>query len=347
MELSNQHKAAELLRRRRARTDLIEFSQAIDIPGIPVVEAEDATDPVTGKLLDPTEKGPALYRPIETRVAPHHRLIMQAIQRCIETPRGRLMVFSPPGSAKSTYASVVAPAWIMGKNPGTQIILASYGTGIAAKQSRKVRTICKDSRYTSLWPGRPTINDDQRAVDDWQLSNGSSMMAAGLLAGITGNRADGIIIDDPVANREQADSPAIQEKTYNEYIDTAMTRAKPKMWALLIQTRWSENDLAGSILPMDYAGESGFIKCRDGQVWEVLCLQAKAERDDDPLGRKVGEYLWPTWFPESHWHVWEKNPRASRTWGALYQQRPAPDAGIHFQPEMFRWYNQALPACDS
>lgn len=312
-----------------------------------MTDAPDLEDPVTGKLIDPIERMPVAFTPIETRVAPHHLLMMQAIQRCIETARGRLMIFAPPGSAKSTYASVVAPAWIMGRNPGTQIILASYGTGIAAKQSRKVRTICKDPRYTSLWQERPTLNDDQRAVDDWQLSNGSSMMAAGLLAGITGNRADGVIIDDPVANREQADSATIREKTYNEYIDTAMTRAKPKMWVIIIQTRWHEEDLSGSILPLDYAGESGLIKCRDNQTWEVLCLQAKSEREGDPLGRKVGEYLWPEWFPPEHWWTWEKNPRAARTWGALYQQRPAPDVGIHFNAEMFGWYNPALPACDS
>lgn len=345
--MESQHLAGELLRRRRARVSLAEFSQAIDIPAIPLTETPDAEDPTTGKLIDPIEKTPVAFSPIETRVAPHHLLMMQAIQRCIEKPRGRLMIFAPPGSAKSTYASVVAPAWIMGKKPNTQIILASYGTGIAAKQSRKVRTICKDPRYTSIWAEKPTLNDDQRAVDDWQLSNGSSMMAAGLLAGITGNRADGVIIDDPVANREQADSATLREKTYNEYIDTAMTRAKPKMWTIIIQTRWHEEDLAGAILPLDYAGESGYILCRDGQTWEVLCLQAKAEREDDPLGRKIGQYLWPEWFPEEHWWTWEKNPRAARTWGALYQQRPAPDAGIHFNAEMFRWYNQALPACDS
>ena len=344
--MESQYLAGELLRRRRARASLAEFSQAIDIPAIPLTETPDAEDPTTGKLLDPIEKAPVAFSPIETRVAPHHLLMMQAIQRCIEKPRGRLMIFSPPGSAKSTYASVIAPAWIMGKKPNTQIILASYGTGIAAKQSRKVRTICKDPRYTSIWPEKPTLNDDQRAVDDWQLSNGSSMMAAGLLAGITGNRADGVIIDDPVANREQADSATLREKTYNEYIDTAMTRAKPKMWAIIIQTRWHEEDLAGSILPLDYAGESGYILCRDGQIWEVLCLQAKAEREDDPLGRKVGQYLWPEWFPEQHWHTWEKNPRASRTWGALYQQRPAPDAGIHFSREMFKRFSLDLPRVD-
>jgi hypothetical protein len=300
MEATNaQQAAAELLRRQRARSSLVEFSQAIDVPGVPIMDEPDEEDPNTGLLKNRFEAKPVHYTPVEQRVALHHLLIMQALQRCIETPRGRLMIFAPPGSAKSTYASVLAPAWAMGRKKNTQIILGSYGTSIAAKQSRKVRSIVRDPLYTSLWNEKPKLLDDQRAVDDWQLSNGSSMMAAGLLAGITGNRADGIIIDDPVANREQADSPTIREKIYNEYIDTAMTRAKPNMWAILIQTRWSEEDLAGMILPADYAGESGSIKCRDGQVWQVLSIPARAERDNDVLGRKVGDYLWPEWFQKN------------------------------------------------
>lgn len=337
--------ATELLRRQRARSSLVEFSQSIEIPGVPLLDAEDETDE-DGRLIDRIERQPIIYRPIESRVALHHLLLMQAIQRCIEKPRGRLMVFMPPGSAKSTYCSVVAPAWAMGRKPGTQIILASYATTIAAKQSRKVRAIVRDPRYASLWNEKPTLNDDQRAVDDWQLSTGSSMMAAGLLAGITGNRADGVIIDDPLANREQADSAQIREKIYNEYLDTAMTRGKPRMWAILIMTRWHEEDLAGSILPVDYSGESGILECRDGQKWEVLCIPAEAERADDPLARRVGEFLWPEWFPKEHWTTWRDNPRAARTWAALYQQRPAPFTGVHFNREMFGRYDPNLMPVD-
>lgn len=335
-EPTQQQFAAEFLRRQRSRASLVDFSQAIDIPGVPAIDIPD--DDLTTETT---------YAPVESRVAIHHLLMMQAIQRCIETSRGRLMIFAPPGSAKSTYASVLAPAWAMGRKPNTQIILASYATSIAVKQSRKVRSIMRDKAYTNIWPERPVLLEDQRAVDDWQLTNGSSMMAAGLLAGITGNRADGVIIDDPVANREQADSAALCEKTYNEYIDTAMTRAKPQMFCIIIQTRWSENDLAGMILPIDYAGESGNIPCRDGQTWEVLSIPAKAESENDPLGRKIGEYLWKEWFPESHWATWEKNPRAARTWSALYQQRPAPFTGIHFSREMFKYFDPDLARIDA
>jgi hypothetical protein len=317
----------------------VEYSQAIDIPGIPMLDGPE--------LENPIETEPTTYKPVEQRVAIHHLLMMQAIQKCMETPRGRTMIFAPPGSAKSTYGAVLGPAWGMGKWPGYQVILGSYATSIAVKQSRKVRAIARNPQSQSIWPEKPTLTEDQRAVDDWQLSNGSSMMAAGLLAGITGNRCDLLVLDDPVANREQADSPTLREKTYNEYIDTAMTRAKPRMSVLIIQTRWHEEDLAGSILPVDYAGESGLIDCRDGQRWDVLSIPAEAERDDDPLGRKPGEFLWPEWFPKEHWSTWRDNPRAARTWAALYQQRPAPFTGVHFNREMFRMYDPDLARVDA
>src|ERR1700677_4960565 len=102
-----QHLAGELLRRRRARASLAEFSQAIDIPAIPLTDTPDAEDPKTGRLIDPIERAPIAFSPIETRVAPHHLLMMQKIQNCMETPRGRLFIFAPPGSSKSTYASIV------------------------------------------------------------------------------------------------------------------------------------------------------------------------------------------------------------------------------------------------
>src|ERR1700676_495557 len=132
--------ATELLRRHRARASLVEFSQALEIPGVPQIDPNDEEDE-QGKLKNRFETQPVIYKPIESRVALHHLLMMQAIQRCIETARGRLMIFAPPGSAKSTYASVLAPAWAMGRKPNTQIILASYATSIAVKQSRKVRSI--------------------------------------------------------------------------------------------------------------------------------------------------------------------------------------------------------------
>lgn len=312
--------AEELLRRRRARSSAIEFAQAIDIPGRPQTE-------------DPDEW---VFHPIETTVARHHQLMMQCIDEMIAGDFDNLMVMAPPGSAKSSYISVVAPAYIMGKVPGSRIILASYASDIAQKQSRKCRQIVSSERYRPIFHTR--ITPGNTGVEAWSMENGSEFMAGGLLSGITGNRASWVITDDPVAGREEAESPQVRKKTLEAYQDDLMTRLVPGGKQVIIQTRWHENDLSGSILPEDYAGESGKIKCRDGQVWFVLRLPAICDREDDPLGREIGEPLWPEWFKGDHFEKFRGNPR---TWSALFQQSPRPSEGAEFKLSWLQRYVRA------
>jgi phage terminase large subunit-like protein len=183
------------------------------------------------------------------------------------------------------------------------------------------------------------LSREQGAVNEWALTNGSEFMGEGILAGWTGNRLDGLVIDDPVKNREEADSEVMQAKIRSEYDDSLKSRLKPGGFVLLIQTRWNEADLAGQLLPEDWDGESGPILCRDGLVWEVLCIPAEAE-ENDPLGRKPGEMLWPEWFGRDP-DFWTSARRNARTWSALYQQRPAPAEGTFFRREWFRRYRPA------
>jgi hypothetical protein len=157
------------------------------------------------------------------------------------------------------------------------------------------------------------------------------------MGGVTGNRAHGIIIDDPVKGREQADSDVLRSRTWEAYQDDLMTRLIPGGWVVIINTRWHEDDLSGRILPADWAGESGDIECRDGNTWHVVCLQAECETESDPLGRKIGEMLWPDWFNQKHWEQYRLN---RRTWSSLYQQRPAPDEGILFRREDMATYEK-------
>lgn len=317
--------ALELLRRRRARASLVEYARSVDIPGVPISD-------------DPTSE---LFLPVETALALHHRVMLEAIERTVRTPFGRLMIFAPPGSAKSSYASVVTPSWCLSRFPGYRVIMASYNHKQAARQSRRARALVRSPRHVSIWQDRPTLNGDQRAVDEWALSNASTMMAAGFQSGITGNRANGIVIDDPFKNREEADSPTMREKVENEYQDSVKTRLLPGAWIIAIFTRWHPLDLGGMLLPDDYDGRSGKIRCKDGQEWEILNIPAKCEREDDPLGREIGEYLWTDYYPERHWQQFENDPRGARTWSALYQQRPNLGEGLEFKREWFKWFDPA------
>lgn len=315
MNLSQQDAARELLARRRARNSLVDYARYIEVPGAPLVEDDD------------TES----FKPVETQLAEHHVLTLKAIQRCIEKPSGRLMLFMPPGSAKSTYGSVVTPSWAMGRKPGFKVIGVSYGSDMAKKFGRRTRSIIKQRKYSTLF--NTALSGDQAAADEWALSNTSEYMSGGILSGITGNRADLVVVDDPIKGRQDADSEVIRQRTKDEYEESVKTRLKPGGSIIIIQTRWHEDDLSGSILPENYAGESGIIMGRDGFEWEVICLAAKCERADDPLGRQIGEYIWPEWFDATHWSNFERMPR---TWNALFQQRPAPESGDYFKKE---WIN--------
>jgi predicted phage terminase large subunit-like protein len=304
--------AEELLRRREARVGMVPYAKYIDVPGAPLVE-DDETE---------------LFAPVETELAQHHEIILQATDRCINRHRGRTMMFLPPGSAKSTYATVVAPTHAMGRIPGFKVIGVSYGTDLARKFGRRMRSIVKQRAYQRLWD--TSLSSDQSAANEWALENGSEYMGGGILSGITGNRADFIPIDDPIKGRQEADSETVRKSTIEAYEDDILTRLKPGGSLMITQTRWHEGDLAGSILPEGWNGESGMIQCRDGETWEVICIPAKCTRADDPLGRKIGEYIWPEWFGADHWQPFERKPR---TWSALYQQVPAPDTGDYFKRE--------------
>ncbi len=320
MQLSPEQAASILLERRKARADLSAFASRIPVPGSPTSEIdEDARIPL-----------------IESQQAPHHQLILQEMQRCMTTPHGRLMIMAPPGSAKSTYATVVAPSWFLGRHPGKRVILASYGDDLARRHGRRTRQLLRsDEAQAILECG---IDPEARAANEFNLTNGSEYIACGIMAGVTGNRANGIVIDDPIKGREQADSQVVRNSTFAAYEDDLLTRLIPGGWVVVINTRWHEDDVSGRILPADWSGESGDIKCRDGNVWRVLCLQAECQTPTDPLKRKVGDMLWPEWFDTKHWDQFRLN---RRTWSSLYQQLPAPADGIMFRKDDMATYDNA------
>lgn len=318
--ISPEQAAATLLDRRECRKSLELYASRVPVPGSPTSEVDDG----------------ARIPLIETQQADHHKLILREMQRCMETPHGRLMIMAPPGSAKSTYASVVAPSWYLGRQPDRRIILASYGDDLARRHGRRTRQLLKSPEASSIL--QCTLEPDSRAADEFGLTNGSEYIACGIMGGVTGNRAHGIVVDDPVKGREQADSEVIRERTYQAYEDDLLTRLIPGGWVVIINTRWHEDDLCGRILPADWAGQSGDIVCRDGNTWRVLCLQAECQTHTDPLNRKIGDMLWPEWFDAKHWAQFRLN---RRTWSSLYQQRPAPDDGILFRRDDMATYERA------
>lgn len=307
-------------RQELARRSFPDFCCMVDIPTVPLSDGED-------------EDRFSVMR-LSHGLAGHHGLLCRKLQGVEDGSVPNLMVLMPPGSAKSTYADVLFVPWFMARRHRRNVILASYASDITRKQGRRARQLIKSMSFRNVIGA--CLSAESSAADEWALDTGSEFMGGGILSGLTGNRAALGIADDLIKGREAAESQTIRDKTWDAYIDDFCSRLIPGAPQVMIATRWHEDDPAGRILPGDWAGESGVFHGRDGRVWHVICLPAIADRADDPLGRKIGEVLWPEWFSEEHFAPFMRN---SRTWSSLYQQKPSPDEGTFFKKEWFRRFD--------
>jgi predicted phage terminase large subunit-like protein len=139
-----------------------------------------------------------------------------------------------------------------------------------------------------------------------------------------------LLIDDPVKNREDADSELVRETTWKWWQSVARTRLAPGGGVIVCLTRWHEDDLAGKMLQQQAANP-------DGSKWMLYSYPAIATQDEKH--RKTGEALHPERWPLKELHALRAD-MDPREWSALYQQNPTPPEGIAFKRE---WVKYATP----
>src|SRR4051812_44132071 len=131
-----------------------------------------------------------VLEPAGQRPASHHRLLIEALEELARGDVPRLMVAMPPGSAKSTYVSMLFPPWWLAQDPTLSMIAASNTAELAERFGRRVRnTIAEHS--VQLGYG---LAEDNAAAGRWETNRGGEYFAAGVQGTITGRRADLAII---------------------------------------------------------------------------------------------------------------------------------------------------------
>jgi len=255
--------------------------------------------------------------------APHHRQIARHLEMVERGEITRLMITMPPRHGKSMLASEFFPAWYMGRNPDHYVVTATYAQELADDFGRKVKNQIEDPSFQEVFPG-VGLADDSKSAKRFHIegqglggfehatTQRGAFYAVGVGGPLTGRGAHLLLIDDPVKNREDAESEVIRKKTKDWYTSTAYTRLMPGGRIVIIQTRWHEDDL------------SGWLQAEHGhEDWTVLNL---------PAINEAGEALWPEQYPVE---ALERIKRAlpPRDWSALYQQRPTPETGDYFKAD--------------
>jgi predicted phage terminase large subunit-like protein len=250
--------------------------------------------------------------------AAHHRFLLDNLNQVSEGKVKRLLVLMPPGSAKSTYTSIVFPVWWFMQHPRSSVIAASHTASLVEHFSHRIQALIDEHRQRI---GFGLLNDD-RSASHWQTSAGGEYFAVGVRGAIIGRRADLAIIDDPIKSMDEADSPKHRQHVWDWYTADLTTRLKPDARIVIVMTRWHEQDLGGQLI------------AHGSDDWRVLRLPAIAE-DHDPVGRPPGAPLWPEWESLDALHK-KRTVLGSRIWSALFQQSPHSSTSRLFKVDQIR-----------
>ncbi len=257
------------------------------------------------------------------------------VQEFVEAQTGNafdiLVIQTPPQHGKSLTITESFPSWYLGRYPKHRIIEASYNEDTARRFGRK--NLEKTEQFG------PGVFGLTKGIiwtsTEFELSNGwGRMISRGIMSGITGNPANLMLIDDPIKNREEADSEAYREKLWGEWQNTLKSRLAAGAKVIIIATPWHEDDLMARIQ-------------RQEKNVTLLRLPIEAEQDD-LLGRAPGEPLAPELGKDRKWleqfkasYVGDPRQGGLRAWQALFQCAPRVEGGNLVRRSWWRYYDPA------
>lgn len=241
----------------------------------------------------------------------------------------------PVRHGKTTVATHAMTAWFTGRNPDKEVMVATYGEKFARQHRAKVAEILGSHRFKQVFPDYSVATEG-----GYEIVNhlGKRLHFLGRRSEVTGKGFDLGLIDDPVKDDREVRFQLYRDDIWEWLTQTLLTRPHTdKAPWLMTCSRWHEDDPAGRL--MDKSNPKYSARLADGLV--VVNLPALAE-DDDLLGRKPGEPLWPERFGEAYLlQRQEVNPVA---FSALYQGDPTPGEGIFYlQEDLHTYTHDELP----
>lgn len=148
------------------------------------------------------------------------------------------MMFSVPPQHHKSVTLLNAIALYLTKYPSKVVAYISYSQSFSQTQSRKAISI-----YKKFNPNAKVLIDTQR---EFILETGGGLITSSVDGALTGYAIDWLIIDDPISNRLEAESPTYRQRNIDWWNDVAKTRLRPNTTSLsIVHTRWHNNDLIG------------------------------------------------------------------------------------------------------
>ena len=179
------------------------------------------------------------------------------------------------------------------------------------------------------------IDSSNSSVTNWSIEgHRGGMISSGIGSGITGEGADCLIIDDPIKNRQEANSQTFRDRIWNEWQSTLYTRLHP----------------GGS--GDHHPGHDGMRMIQQAAYSIPTMARWRIGRSSDCLprrkrtthwgGRRERHYGLEIGF-DAEWMEKTKAMVGSGVWNALYQQRPSPEEGNIVNRNWWQYHKQVHP----
>jgi predicted phage terminase large subunit-like protein len=262
----------------------------------------------------------------------HHDIMADAFERVARGELKRCIINLPPRHTKSKFASVLFPAWYLGRHPSERVLECSHTASLAQDFGRELRNLVVTPEYRMIFPALK-LSADARAAGRWNTNAGGQYFAVGKTGAAAGRGGNLVIIDDPHSEQDILANPKMEfEKTWQWYLSGPRQRLQPGAAILVVMTRWGELDLTGQLIKRAKDDDHA-----DPEEWEVIEL---------PAILPSGNSLWPGyWSREEMERTRATMPVAK--WQAQYQQQPTSEQGAIIKREWWQdWTRRDPPVCD-
>lgn len=251
-------------------------------------------------------------------------------------PCNQIIFAMPPRHGKTQMATKHFSAWIAGRRPQWNIAVGTYSDGMAEDIGGDTRAIIGTPQFKQVFPGYKLRRGSANKTN-FQSESGGRLVYVGRGGALTGKGAHALLIDDLYKDHEEARSQTIRDQAWNWFTKVAMTRRMGRKLVMLTMTRWHSDDIIGRITDP----ENPCYNAIEAKNWMIIRLPAVAE-EDDPLGRKEGEALWPDGPDKFDLDFLQSQQRLDPLgFAALYQQRPTVADGVLFRRENIQRYDMA------
>lgn len=218
---------------------------------------------------------------------PHHLApLLEVLDRSMREPVYAL-IEAPPRHAK-TETILHHLARRLRYRPRDAVAYCAYAASLALKKSRKTRDI---AQRAGVWTGSEQkkgrgSGGPAQAVSYWETMEGGSLSAGGRHGSFVGTGFQTVVFDDPFKNRDEAESPVIQERALETWRMLG-TRIEPGGSGFVTHQAWNDFDTIATLKAEMQTGE--------GAQWEVVSLPAVIDAVyDEKTGQLIGGMpLWP------------------------------------------------------